>query len=152
MLDVARARVPGASFEQIEGRKLPYEDGSFDLVLSVYVLQYYVGEDSELFAELSRVLRSTGRLIAIEQVADEDIGRGGSVRSYQTAFESAGLRVVSVKPIRLGHSRITAQVQRHASFERLPGLVRLVAWEAAWNRKPLDSGRYLDALIVARKP
>jgi SAM-dependent methyltransferase len=152
MLTAARARAPGISFELINGRRLPYDDASFDLVLSVYVLQYYVGEGSDVFAELARVLRSEGALIAIEQVADAALGRGGSFRAYEKAFGAAGLHVVSMLPIRLGRSRITDGVERHAALGRVPGIARLLVWEAARFRKSLDSGRYLDALITARKP
>ena len=81
MVDVARANVPEASFHVVDGTaSLPFEDARFDVVVSVYVLQYYVGCEESDFRELARVLRPGGRLVAIEQVTESDIGRGARQR------------------------------------------------------------------------
>src|SRR5262249_19650637 len=77
MLAAARGRVRGARSHEIGGETLPFDEGSFDLVVTAYVLQYYVGKPSPIPAEIARVLRPGGRLVAIEQITDGDIGRGG---------------------------------------------------------------------------
>ena len=46
MVAVARSNVPRARFGTIDGRMLPFADGAFDVLISVYVLQYYVGGDA----------------------------------------------------------------------------------------------------------
>jgi SAM-dependent methyltransferase len=152
MVAVARRRVPRGRFETIDGSKLPFADGRFDLVVTAYVLQYYVDGGSSILRELVRVLRRDGRLIAIEQVTESDLGRGGTPAAYMRLFNSAGFTAVDISLIRMSDSRITGAVQRIPVLSRLPGLSWLVAQEAARRpRKPLIDGRYADALFCATK-
>jgi ubiquinone/menaquinone biosynthesis C-methylase UbiE len=137
MVAVARQAVPEASFETIDGRTLPFADGRFDVVITAYVLQYYVGGDGGIARELARVLRSGGRFAAIEQVTQDDLGRGGPA---------------AASTIRLSDSRVVRVAQRYPALSRLPLAPWLVAREAALKSEgPLVGGRYADALFVARK-
>jgi SAM-dependent methyltransferase len=150
MVDAARVGVPGASFRVVDGSTLPFEDGSFDVVVSVYVLQYYVAREESVFRELARVLRSGGRLVAIEQVTDRDIGRGATASVYAEDFDRAGLDVAGVSLIRAGESPIAGTAQRHPGLADAPGLPALVAWEASairWTQRM----SYADALISATR-
>jgi SAM-dependent methyltransferase len=152
MVEVARRRTHGVNIVLLDGTRLPFPHERFDLLVSVYVLQYYVDGDGSIPRELSRVLRSGARLLAIEQVADEDIGRGGSVSAYEAMFRDAGLSVTNVETIRLGDSAVIRAVSRYRGFERLPGLPRSIRWEARRQLgRPLTGGRYADALFVVEK-
>jgi SAM-dependent methyltransferase len=152
MVAVAQARVPQARFQTIDGLTLPFEEGQFDLVVTAYVLQYYVGDDGAIPIELGRVLRGGGRLIAIEQVTESDIGRGGSVAAYERMLRDAGFDMVEASMVRVSHSRLTALAQRRPSLSRLPGIPRLVLREARRSPTvPLTDGRYADALFQASK-
>jgi ubiquinone/menaquinone biosynthesis C-methylase UbiE len=152
MVAVARQAVPEASFETIDGRTLPFADGRFDVVITAYVLQYYVGGDGGIARELARVLRSGGRFAAIEQVTQDDLGRGGPAAAYQQMFVEAGFEGVDASTIRLSDSRVVRVAQRYPALSRLPLAPWLVAREAALKSEgPLVGGRYADALFVARK-
>jgi ubiquinone/menaquinone biosynthesis C-methylase UbiE len=50
-------------FEQIDAQSIPYEDESFDVVIANHML-YHVPDRSKAIAEIKRVLRAGGRLIA----------------------------------------------------------------------------------------
>jgi SAM-dependent methyltransferase len=153
MVDVARRRAPSANIVLLDGTKLPFSHEHFELLVSVYVLQYYVHGERTLPLELSRVLRPGGQLLAIEQVADEEIGRGGSLAEYEAMFSDAGLCVTKTELIRLGDSAVMRTASRHPAFERLPGLTDVIRWGARRQRDvPLTGGRYADALFVVRKP
>ncbi|HEU5217002.1 MAG TPA: class I SAM-dependent methyltransferase [Gaiellaceae bacterium] len=153
MVDVARANVSGAAFHVIDGSSLPFEPERFDVVISVYVLQYYVTRDEHILRELTRVLRSGGRLVAIEQVTDSDIGRGASSAEYRRSFEAAGLQVVRIDPVRRFDSRVVHVGQRFPLLSHLPGLASLAMREArSVDMSALTGGSYVDALICTRKP
>lgn len=65
MLAQARDNVTGAHFQLYDGRHLPYDSDSFDLVLAICVLHHVPELDRQAFvAELNRVTRPDG-LIAI---------------------------------------------------------------------------------------
>jgi SAM-dependent methyltransferase len=151
MVEVARKRVPEAQFKTIEGPTLPFPDERFDLVITAYVLQYYLRQDL-IARELVRVLRTGGSLMAVEQVADEDIGRGGSVDIYQDMLRRNGLRVLDASPIRMSDSRIMAIAVRLPVFARLPILPGLITMEAkVRERASLTNGRYADVIFSATK-
>jgi SAM-dependent methyltransferase len=58
----ARSRYPEAEFVTADVAKLPFEDGSFDLVVSFETIEH-VPRPEEALAELRRVLASDGRLV-----------------------------------------------------------------------------------------
>src|SRR5262249_22477411 len=113
MVSAAREAVPEASFATIDGTTLPFRDDSFDVILAVYVLQYHVREDRGVARELGRVLRQGGRLLAIEQVTDSDLGRGAPASAYEELFVNVGLRLVDVATIRLGTSPLAGLAGRY---------------------------------------
>ena len=60
----ARWRLPSADFRTVEGIQLPFEDSSFDCVLSIEMLEHVpAGLRASSLAEIRRVLRPGGRLI-----------------------------------------------------------------------------------------
>ena len=88
---------------------LPFEDGSFDVVISNGVLNLMVDKPAAL-CEVTRVLRAGGRLAIADIVTAVDlpesiscnttlwaacIGGAWQIDRYKQAIESAGLRVVA---------------------------------------------------------
>ena len=61
-------------FDLYDGKTLPFEDNSFDCVIAIWVLQHIIDDDDlqNLMNEFARVLRKTGRLLLIEQIADTE--------------------------------------------------------------------------------
>jgi SAM-dependent methyltransferase len=152
MIAVARRRVPRARFQTIDGSNLLFADGRFDLVVTAYVLQYYVEGDGSIPRELARILRSGGRVIAVEQVTESDLGSGGTRDAYERMFIAAGFTDVHVSPIRMSDSRIFGVVQRLPAFSRLPLVPWLMANEAARrSQRPLIESAYADTLFSATK-
>ena len=70
--DKAGEQAPQAEIVQASAEDLPFEDASFDTVVSTLVL---CGADQErALAEIRRVLRPGGRLLFIEHVRSDDPG------------------------------------------------------------------------------
>src|SRR5436305_9524519 len=70
--DRARERAPQVEIVQASAEELPFEDASFDTVVSTLVL---CGADQKRsLAEIRRVLRPGGRLLFLEHVRSEDPG------------------------------------------------------------------------------
>jgi trans-aconitate methyltransferase len=75
---VAAARGRGIDASQGRAESLPFGDGSFDAVFSNAVLHWVRGQD-EMMAEVHRVLRPGGRLVA-------EMGGHGNIAAIRTAF------------------------------------------------------------------
>ncbi|MGD0771958.1 MAG: class I SAM-dependent methyltransferase [Candidatus Solibacter sp.] len=68
-LDVVNANKTGMPFRVFDGKALPVESRSFDVVLLLYVL-HHAADDRPLLAEASRVLRDGGCLLIGEDSVD----------------------------------------------------------------------------------
>ncbi|HZQ85023.1 MAG TPA: methyltransferase domain-containing protein [Acidimicrobiales bacterium] len=62
MLEVARGAVPGATFDEGDLTALPYDDGSFDVIVCGLAIAHVADLDSAI-AELARVLAPRGHLV-----------------------------------------------------------------------------------------
>jgi SAM-dependent methyltransferase len=152
MVAVAQTVVPQGRFQTIDASTLPFANGHFDLIVSVAVLQYYVGTDASITRELARVLRKGGQLLAIEQVTDSDLGRGGTPADYDQMLRAAGFRVDEISMIRISDSKILAFAQRLPVLAGLPTLPWLMTLEARRRAGvPLTGYRYADALFRATR-
>ena len=62
MVDYGRARVPGATWQTADAQDLPFEDGSFDLVVCQFGVMFFPDKVGA-FAEMARVLRPGGHCL-----------------------------------------------------------------------------------------
>jgi SAM-dependent methyltransferase len=109
MLAVAAARLPpGWSLLRGDARRLPFADGSFDLVSACYLL-HLLGPDDRIrvLAEVARVLRPGGRVVVVTTESRrpvtrtllERLPRWSGLRALDPAreFGAAGLRPVRAR-------------------------------------------------------
>jgi SAM-dependent methyltransferase len=152
MIEVARRRAPGIQYRVIDGVTLPYDDCRFDVVVVVYVLQYLEGSHEQIVRELARVLRPSGIIVAIEQAADDGLGRGRPVAAYGDLLEANGFSNARVSIIRVSDSLVVGTAHRHPFVSRMAGISSLVMLEAAARgHQTLTGGRYVDVLAHATK-
>jgi SAM-dependent methyltransferase len=152
MLAIARAAVPGARFAEGELLAVPFDDGSFDVVVCGLALAH-VARMPDAIAELARVLAPGGRVVlsvlhpflaalgwhAPFQDAD---GRRGFVREhdhmhadYLAALRAAGLRLEDLAEPRLKRRQVAAKRRAMreipeatvAAYVGLPGVLVLAA-------------------------
>ena len=120
-LDVVNANKTGMPFELFDGKALPVDSRSYDVVLFLYVL-HHAADDRPLLDEASRVLRDGGCLLVAEDSVDglwnraltvgfhvwlwlaTGMTRGGKFRAtdqWRTLFHAAGFE--TRETIYLGH-------------------------------------------------
>jgi ubiquinone/menaquinone biosynthesis C-methylase UbiE len=112
-----RARVP-VQFDAGFGDALPYPTGSFDRVLSSFVLHYLETEEKEpTLREIRRVLKVGGTLHLLDFGGDES-PRGGVVTGWltaATACETPSAGRFSACCARLASPRSTGSAKRRSS-------------------------------------
>jgi SAM-dependent methyltransferase len=153
MVDAARLLNPWLRFEHVDGRELPFADATFDVIVTAYVLQYYVGGRGleDIVAAFSRVLRPGGRLVAIEQVG-ASLDRGAEASAYAAEFGRPPFMPPRVSPIRSGSSRLLGLAQSHRLIRAMPLLPEFAGLEARRAyRRSLAPGTYVDMLFVAQR-
>jgi len=64
LLEIARARVPGADFRQGDLERLPFDDGAFDVVTGFNSFQY-AGNPGAALAEARRVTQPGGSVVVV---------------------------------------------------------------------------------------
>jgi ubiquinone/menaquinone biosynthesis C-methylase UbiE len=80
MLEVAQEAAPWASLVQGSAEQLPFDDASFDLVMSTDVI-HHVGDRETFFREAARVLRDGAQLVTVTDSHD-DIPRRRPLSSH----------------------------------------------------------------------
>ena len=157
MVELAKARAPSGRFDLIDDTEPKLPIAAYDVVLTVGVLQYFAAERkrlTRLLGHLATALAPGGQLVAIEQVNDQGLDRGGSFSLYRGSFEDAGCELVNAIPVRLGHSRILHVAMRHSLLSRVPVLPDLLRWEARLRGAAgngLEAPRYSEWLFVATR-
>ncbi len=115
MLRIARSR--GVECIRADASKLPFKDGVFKSVYFIFTL-CFLNEPEKALSEAVRVLDNDGTLCACIVPKDSGLGKVYSAKDspfYKIAkfyvekelvemLENAGLRVVDVKRVWLGHS------------------------------------------------
>src|SRR5579872_1915730 len=67
----AREGIANITFVQAEAESLPFEDGSFDLVVTRFSL-HHIAEPQRVVDEMVRVARGRGRILLIDMLVPED--------------------------------------------------------------------------------
>jgi SAM-dependent methyltransferase len=99
--EVAGRTRTDAEFVSFDGRRLPFDDSSFELVYCKQVLEH-VEHPRELMAEVARVLRPGGHLAGSTSQLEAFHSRSVSnwtPYGFTRAAEDAGLRVVELRPV-----------------------------------------------------
>lgn len=101
---------------------LPFDNGSFDVILSVWTLQFLNSEDLKLaINEMQRVLSPIGEVYFIEQVSlsgyDDVYNR--LPQDYDVYFGEGGFSLKSCRPINGSSDKIIAVVRRGWIPEKL---------------------------------
>jgi SAM-dependent methyltransferase len=132
MLDVARRTGPQIEWRQGRAEGLPFDDGSFDAVVSQFGLMFFEDKIAAI-REMSRVLRPGGRLaVAVWGSLERTPGYAAMVRLLERLFgkdAADGLRA----PFRLGDEKTLqalfasaglpqAEIASHNGAARFPSL------------------------------
>ena len=99
-----------------DGRRLPFHDGAFDVVVSAYVLAMYrdqPGPFKALVDEIVRVLIRGGRLVLVDRVEPGSPILG--LDAWRRDLAAAGLGITLVEPVRAAASRGTVRSASRAS-------------------------------------
>lgn len=95
-------------FVKIDGRNLPFEDNTFDIIYTVTVLQHIVADEMlhPLIASICRVSRSDvmifERIEKQRKVSDTNVGR--TVEEYQSLFQKQGFDLYKTEQLRINIS------------------------------------------------
>jgi len=105
MIDLAEKNrtIGNVEFMLYDGVRFPVFPYPHDLILSVWVLQYMEGEIlKRIVHELTKYLKSGGRIYLIEQASDNLKMERPKVREYLQAFKESNLDCLKYYPIRNG--------------------------------------------------
>jgi ubiquinone/menaquinone biosynthesis C-methylase UbiE len=129
LLEQARARVgdaPNLSFVEGDATRLPFEDGSFDLVGTLRTL-HHVRRPELVVAEIARVTRPEGRILVVDQIGPIDPLEAVELDRFERARDPS-------------HARLLPDVDLRHLFEAN----ELVLLRAEREREQRDVERYLD--------
>ncbi len=102
MLTIARTKSSSVEWIHAPAEKLPFEDDSFDSVVSQFGLMYFE-KQTEAIREMARVLRPGGRIaISVWDKLDNNPGLAAEEYLWQRVFDEA----VDEAPYRLGDKSI----------------------------------------------
>jgi SAM-dependent methyltransferase len=109
MVDAARrgGRYHNSSFQVYDGRTLPFDDQTFDALVTVVTMQVFCGEPGRfqsLLEEIVRTLRPTARVWMLERVVPDGVEKSDewSRSKWIGALAEGGIRVESMRPVRAG--------------------------------------------------
>ena len=132
LLDQARARAPqNVELVEADGRSLPFESASFDLVCSARTL-HHTTRPELVVAEMTRVLRPGGTMLMVDQIAPVD-----------------PLAALALNRFEIARDRSTTRVLADVDLRGLFDSNDLVLVEADFEREPRDLDEYLDLAACA---
>ncbi len=105
--------------------RLPFEDGSFDTVVSTLVL-CSVGDQDEALAEVRRVLRPGGRFLFLEHVRAEDAKRARWQDRLNRPWRvvAMGCNANRATLARIEAAGFEVEELRHGELPKSPPLIR----------------------------
>ena len=139
-------------FKVYDGVHFPSLPYSFDLILSVGVLQIMQGGLlKNTLSKLAQYLKKDGRFYLIEQASDNPKAGRPTVEEYLQAFKESRLECVKNYPIRDGRWWLLYLI-RYGMIPR--GWFRRISlWELMKNRRAVGNiSYYKDYLFLIRKP
>lgn len=129
-LDRAPAGVP-VRLEQAPAEQLPFEDATFDTVVSTLVL-CTVGDPERAVAEVARVLRPGGRLLFLEHVrADQGWRRGLQRRSVRAWAAFADGCQCDRETLATIGDRLRIESCESGTWRGMPAIVKPLVWGSA---------------------
>ena len=158
MLGVARERCPDATFKQGNVTDLPFDDQSFDVVISSFMLMF-VSDPEKALSEMRRVLKTGGRLVvSVWQGLENNVVYRKLV---ETTHEIAGAESANslAWPFTLGEPGRLASIFRAAGIDdvamsehdgsaRFPSVEDFVATEIqAWLLAESIDSDQIDAIV-----
>ncbi len=154
-VNLANARLGGNGLTYVEGdaEKLPFEAGSFDVVLNVESSHCYPSRP-KFFGEVYRVLRPGGVLSLVDMFLDDELAL------MRPQLEGAGLTVDSVEDVsagvveglRLDGPHREAMITQNAPKRLAPVVKSFAGTEGSDVFASLQSGRLKYVLFKATKP
>jgi SAM-dependent methyltransferase len=154
-VDLANRRLGGDGLTYVEGdaEDLPFEAGSFDVVLNVESSHCYPSRP-RFFAEVARVLRPGGVLSLVDMFLDDELA------AMPGQLAGAGLTVESVDDItpgvveglRLDGPNREARIAGHAPKALAPVAKSFAGTEGSDVYNSLMNGRLKYVLFKATKP
>lgn len=129
LLALARERARGlanVTFVEADAERLPFEDGSFDLVGTLRTL-HHVRRPELIVAELVRVTRAGGRVLVVDQIAPADPLEALALDRFERARDP-------------GHTRLLPEIDLRHLFEAN----ELVLLRDHHDLERRELGAYLD--------
>lgn len=158
MLGVARSRCPDAIFRQGNVTDLPFEDQSFDVVVSSFMLMF-VPDPEKAVSEMRRVLRTGGRLVvSVWQDLENNVVYRELVDATREVADDASATSMAW-PFTMGQSGRLQEIFRAAGVEELaisehdgtadfPSVEEFVTTEIqAWLLADSVDGNQIDAIV-----
>jgi SAM-dependent methyltransferase len=144
-------KADNVDFMLYDGIRFPVLSYLFDVILSVWVLQYMEGEKlRKTVSELARCLKQNGALYLIEQASDNPKVRRPRVDEYLQSFKESKLECLRYYPIRNGRWFVLYLIRY--GFIPKNWLPRIARHELSKRRG--ESGRihvYKDFLFLLKK-
>ena len=144
--------VENVEFMLYDGVHFPSLPYSFDLVLSVGVLQIMKGDLlKRVLSSLGQYLKKDGMFYLIEQVSDNPKVDRPSREEYLEAFKESNLECLQYYPIRSGRWWMLYLIRYGMVPKRW--FHRIALWELMKNRKAKgNTSYYKDTLFLIRRP
>ncbi|MGA2468613.1 MAG: class I SAM-dependent methyltransferase [Thermodesulfobacteriota bacterium] len=145
-------KAENVGFMVYDGVHFPVFPYPFDIILSVWVLQYMEMERlKNTVSELGRYLKPGGNLYFIEQVSDNPKVERPKVEEYLQAFKESKLVCVQYYPIRNGRWWMLYLIRYGLIPKRW--FLQIAFWELKKSRKiEKYISYYKDYMFLAKKP
>lgn len=150
---------PKVEYIHFDGENIPFEDGHFDLAISVNVLMYPI-RDSEIFTritrDIARVIKKGGRLVMIETAYHNSDGRIFTKEDYIRRFSEEHLKLKTCYATRDGKASPVAELAYRGLLPAFlyPSLARAERWlirSQAKQMRRLLQGSYVEYLFEFEK-